>query len=114
MVVKNDEVKKEHRLHLRLDERTYKRLEYWATLKQVTIAKYVQDAIDLAIDYENGNFHIDNILDGRMAQMVDAFNAQSSSFHNMMDMMTVFMKMLTDLTRGENYLDDDREDGELE
>ena len=104
-------VKKEHRLHLRLDERTYKRLEYWATLKQVTIAKYVQDAIDLAIDYENGNFHIDNILDGRMAQMVDA---QSSSFHNMMDMMTVFMKMLTDLTRGENYLDDDREDGELE
>ena len=107
-------VKKEHRLHLRLDERTYKRLEYWATLKQVTIAKYVQDAIDLAIDYENGNFHIDNVLDGRMAQMTDAFNAQSSSFHNMSDAMFTFMKMMTDMIRGENYLDDNKEDGELE
>lgn len=107
-------VKKEHRLHLRLDERTYKRLEYWATLKQVTIAKYVQDAIDLAIDYENGNFHIDNVLDGRMAQMVDAFNAQSSSFNNMSDAMFTFMKMMTDMIRGENYLDDNKEDGELE
>lgn len=107
-------VKKEHRLHLRLDERTYKRLEYWATLKQVTIAKYVQDAIDLAIDYENGNFHIDNVLDGRMAQMTDAFNAQSSSFNNMSDAMFTFMKMMTDMIRGENYLDDNKEDGELE
>ena len=107
-------VKKEHRLHLRLDERTYERLRYWATLKQVTIAKYVQDAIDLAIDYENGNFHIDNVLDGRMAQMVDAFNAQSSSFNNMSDAMFTFMKMITDMTRGENYLDDRNEDGELE
>lgn len=107
-------VKKEHRLHLRLDERTYKRLEYWATLKQVTIAKYVQDAIDLAIDYENGNFHIDNVFDGRMVQMVDAFNAQSSSFNNMSDAMFTFMKMMTDMIRGENYLDDNKEDGELE
>ena len=107
-------VKKEHRLHLRLDERTYKRLEYWATLKQVTIAKYVQDAIDLAIDYENGNFHIDNVLDGRMAQMTDAFNAQSSSFNNMSDAMFTFIKMMTDMIRGENYLDDNKEDGELE
>lgn len=107
-------VKKEHRLHLRLDERTYKRLEYWATLKQVTIAKYVQDAIDLAIDYENGNFHIDNVLDGRMAQMTDAFNAQSSSFNNMSDAMFTFMKMMTDMIRGKNYLDDNKEDGELE
>lgn len=107
-------VKKEHRLHLRLDERTYKRLEYWATLKQVTIAKYVQDAIDLAIDHENGNFHIDNVLDGRMAQMTDAFNAQSSSFNNMSDAMFTFMKMMTDMIRGENYLDDNKEDGELE
>lgn len=106
-------VKKEHRLHLRLDERTYKRLEYWATLKQVTIAKYVQDAIDLAIDYENGNFHIDNVLDGRMAQMVDAFNAQSSSFNNMSDAMFTFMKMMTDMIRGKNYLDDNKEDGNL-
>lgn len=106
-------VKKEHRLHLRLDERTYERLRYWATLKQVTIAKYVQDAIDLAIDYENGNFHIDNVLDGRMAQMTDAFNAQSSSFNNMSDAMFAFMKMIMDMTRGENYLDDDREDGNL-
>ena len=114
MAVKNDGIKKEHRLHLRLDERTYKRLEYWATLKQVTIAKYVQDAIDLAIDYENGNFHIDNVLDGRMAQMVDAFNAQSSSFNNMSDAMFTFMKMMTDMIRGENYLDDNKEDGELE
>ena len=107
-------VKKEHRLHLRLDERTYKRLEYWATLKQVTIAKSVQDAIDLAIDYENGNFHIDNVLDGRMAQMTDAFNAQSSSFNNMSDAMFTFMKMMTDMIRGKNYLDDNKEDGELE
>ena len=107
-------VKKEHRLHVRLDDATYKRLEYWATLKQVSIAKYVQDAIDLAIDYENGNFHIDNVLDGRMAQMVDAFNAQSSSFNNMSDAMFTFMKMMTDMIRGENYLDDNKEDGELE
>ena len=106
-------VKKEHRLHLRLDERTYKRLEYWATLKQVTITKYVQDAIDLAIDYENGNFHIDNVLDGRMAQMTDAFNAQSSSFNNMSDAMFTFMKMMTDMMRGENYLDHNKEDGNL-
>lgn len=113
MATKKDGIKTEHRLHLRLDERTYKRLEYWATLKQVTIAKYVQDAIDLAIDYENGNFHIDNVLDSRVAQMVDAFNAQSSSFNNMSDAMFTFMKMMTDMMRGENYLDDNKEDGNL-
>ncbi|SIO89648.1 hypothetical protein BQ8420_22665 [Nocardiopsis sp. JB363] len=62
---------------------------------------------------ENGDFDVPDLLTARMNQLIDENKALSTNVANLERVITSGLDSLIGLTRGENYLSDQYEDGEL-
>ncbi len=95
-----------------VDAKTYERLQFWADQKDISINQFLNDAIDLAIDYENKRFPMSTLEMARMDQMIDCMNSLTSNVNSLEKVITSGFESLLGLTRGDNYLLDYDEGGD--
>ena len=96
--------KKQHRVTAVVGDEDYKRIEYWAEKRGMSINDYVRFALDLAIKRENKDYDLPSLEAARLNQLVDAMNILSFNVGNLEHIVTTGFDSLLRMTRGENYL----------
>ena len=92
---------------------TYKRLEYWADKKGISINQYLNEALDTAIAYENKDYPLPTLEQARLNQLIDVVAVLSSNIKSLEGVTITGFDSLLGLTKGDsNYLDE-RQNGEL-
>ena len=95
-----------------VNEETYQRLMYWAEKKGISINQYLNDAIDMAIAYENRDYPLPTLEQARLNQLIDNMASMSSNVKSLENIVTSGFDSLLKLTGGDGYLLDN-EDGEI-
>lgn len=96
-----------------LESDTYERLVYWSEKKGISINQFMADAIVRAIAWENQDYPLPTLEQARLNQLIDQIAALSSNVKSMEGVIVSGLDSLLGLTRGDNYLLDHQEDGEL-
>lgn len=105
-----DEAK--HRVRATLSDETFQRLQYWAKKKECSINEYLQDAVELAIKFENRDYDLPILEIARLNQLVDSMTVLSSNIKSIENVVVSGFDSLLGLTKGNNYLLES-EDGEI-
>lgn len=100
----------DHRLTVRIPEKLFAQLSYWADLNQVSINDYVQECIEHKIRYENKDYDLPVLEVQRLNQLIDAINVLSSNVQSLEHITASGFDSLLGLTRGDNYLLEDIEE----
>lgn len=101
-----------HRLTLRVSEKKYEMLKYWAEQNECTINEFVDEATDLMIRYQNQDYPLETCEINRLNQLVDAMTVLSENVKSLESVTISGFDSLLNLTRGDNYLLE-HEDGEI-
>lgn len=102
------------RVGIRLSSTDRERAAYWADKRGYpSVNQYMVEAVVEKIRRENGDFDVPDLLTARMNQLIDEIKALSTNVANLERVVTSGLDSLIGLTRGENYLSDQYEDGEL-
>lgn len=102
------------RVALRLHPDTYQRVQYWAQSRGLSTNEWLSDAIEGAIARENGDYDLPTLEIARLSQLIDEIKALSTNSANLERMIVTMSESLIGLARGDNYLLDRDEDGELQ
>lgn len=110
-VVSEDEKveKKTYRFTACVDEETFQTVTYWAKTKKITVNDLLRDAIDYYIAYQNKNYDLPTLEIQRLNQLVDVISVLSSDINSLEKVVTSGFDSLTSLTRGDNYLLDEKD-----
>lgn len=98
------------RVTLRIKDDLYENLKYWANKNDMNINDYLIECIQTRIDFENGNYHVPDLMITRLTQLVDGYASLVDNFNQLEDVCNAGFKSIVDLTRGANYLMDDGDD----
>lgn len=102
------------RVTVPLDPDTYMRLLYWADKRNMSINEYVGEAIQRAIAWENQDYPLPTLEQARLNQLIDVV-AQLVSSHSSLESVVISgFDSLLGMTRGDNYLLNENEDGEIQ
>lgn len=101
-----------HRVTATVTDDTFERLQYWAAKKDISINQYLNDAIDMAIAFENRDYPLPTLEQARLNQLIDVVAVLSSNIKSLETTTLSSLESLTGLARGDNYLLN-HEDGEL-
>ncbi|GAA1457465.1 hypothetical protein NE857_21860 [Nocardiopsis exhalans] len=102
------------RVGIRLSSTDRERAAYWADKRGYpSVNEYMATAVIEKISRENGDFDVPDLLTARLNQLIDENKALSTNVANLERVVTSSLDSLIGLTRGENYLSDQYEDGEL-
>lgn len=102
------------RVGIRLSSTNRERAAYWADKRGYpSVNEYMATAVIEKIRRENGDFDVPELLTARLNQLIDENKALSTNVANLERVFTSSLDSLIGLTRGENYLLDQYEDGEL-
>ena len=101
-----------HRLTLRLTEKDYDRLAYWANRSKMSINEFVPVILDRWVDIENGNYQLPTLEAARLNQLIDVVLGLSSNVGSLETVVINGFDSLLQLTKGDNYLLE-HEDGEF-
>lgn len=102
----------DHRLTVRIPEKLFQQLSYWADLNQVSINDYVQECIEHKIRFENKDYDLPVLEVQRLNQLIDAINVLSSNVQSLEHITSSGFDSLLGLARGDNYLLEDEEGDE--
>lgn len=102
------------RVPLRLHPDSYERAKYWAKKKDVSVNTYLAEAIEAQIARENGDYDLPTLEVARLNQIVDEIRALSTNVGSLESVVITMSGSLLGLAKGENYLMDEDEDGELD
>lgn len=101
------------RVALRLESKTHERVLYWADQQGVSVNEYITAAVEAAIARENGDYDLPTLEIARLNQLVDETKALSTNVGSLEQVVTTMASSIIGLAKGDNYLFDDAEDGEL-
>ena len=101
------------RVTVTLQDDMYERLVYWAEKNGISINQYLGDAIAKAIAWENQDYPLPTLEQARLNQLIDTIAVLSANVKSMESVVVSGFDSLLGLTRGDNYLLDHQEDGEL-
>lgn len=101
------------RVALRLDSKTYERVLYWAGVQDVSANEYIAAAVEAAIARENGDYDLPTLEIARLNQMLDEVKALSTNVGSLEQVVVNMSQSIIGLAKGDNYLFDEAEDGEL-
>lgn len=93
----------------------YEQVKFWAKKQGITVNQFISEAISLAIDFQNGDYHIsdqDGIVMGQLDQIRHGMADLNSNIVVMQKDVLSALDSLISLTRGDNYLLDTG-DGDL-
>lgn len=99
------------RVYVKLDEREYAELMHWANARDVSMQEYLLEAIKYKMAYDAGDVDVPDALVQRVAQLVESEIELRSEFNNLRELIVSSMRSLLALTRGDNYLLDDADEG---
>lgn len=102
-----------HRLTLRLSEKDYDRLSYWAEHAGVSMNEFVPMILDRWVDIENGNYELPTLEAARLNQLIDTVLGMSKNMQSLETVVINGFDSLLQLTKGDNYLLAHQEDGEF-
>lgn len=96
---------------IRLDVDTMERIEYWAARRQMSKNEYIAAAIDHMIAWENKDYDLPTAEIQRLNQLVDLVMSLNSNVRSLEQMTQSGFDSLLGLTRGDNYLLEQDEEG---
>lgn len=96
--------KNKTRVTVTLTDEEYQTLSHWSKIKQESMNEYIHDGISRQLDYDNHDFHTEDIMTAKMNQMVDAINALSDRISTVQHVVSLGFKSLMSVTRGDEYL----------
>lgn len=98
---------------LRVHEDTAMRVSYWAPRHGLSENAYMAEAVEEKIARENGDYDLPTLEQKRLAQLIDEIKSLSTNQANLEKVISSGFTSLVGLARGDNYLIDMDEDGEL-
>lgn len=101
-----------HRLTVRLSQKDFERLEYWAQKKGRSINEFIVVLLDQYVDIQNGSYELPTLEIARLNQLIESQQVLSRNVASLESIVVNGFDSLLSLTRGDNYLLD-AEDGEL-
>lgn len=102
------------RVFIRLSADEKQRAEYWADKRGFeSFNDYVAEAVAEQVRRENLDYDLPTLEIARLNELIDQIKALSTNNANLERVVTSGFESLIGLTRGDNYLLDDSEDGEL-
>ena len=100
------------RITATVDQDVYDKLQYIADKKGCSLSDILRDAIDLKIRYENEDYYpLAKIEATRLNQLVDHISILSSNVKNLENLTMEGFSSLLNLTKGDNYLFEEDENG---
>ena len=108
-----DNKKEQKRVTASVSDDMYHMMCYWAKKHNMTINQYLVDAIEMKIAYENKDYPVSTLEQARLNQLIDAQTALSSNVESLEKIIISGFDSLLQLTRGDNYLLDHSEDGDI-
>lgn len=104
---------KEHRLTLRLQEDEYNKLAYWADHEGYSINEFVPILLQQYTDISQGNYPLQTLEQQRLNQLIETVTVLSRNVQTLESVTTKGFDSLLGLTRGDNYLLEQTETGEI-
>ena len=101
-----------HRLTLRIGDKDYEKLKYWAERENLSVNEFVVRMLDFYVRAKNEDYDMVPLSLARQNQMIDMLTAFGQDLSSLMSIVVDGFGSLTNLTRGENYLLEP-EDGEI-
>lgn len=101
------------RVPVRLHPDIKERASYWAAKKGLSINEYIAESVEAMIRWENQDYDLPTLELQRLNQMIDEVKALSTNIKNVEQITVSGFDSLLGLTRGDNYLLREKEDGEL-
>lgn len=99
---------------IRLAPNSYARSEYWAQSRGFSsVNEYMAEAVEEKIERENGDYDLPTMEIARVTELSDLTKALSVDVANLSRLVVTMADTLVGLARGDNYLSDLAEDGEL-
>lgn len=89
----------------------YEQLLYWSSKRGISINQYLYDALEHAIAWENQDYPLPTIEAARLVQLVDIVSGLKADINNIHKVVDSGFSSLLTLTKGDNYLLDDTDDG---
>lgn len=102
-----------HRVTCTLTSDEYERLKYWADKNEMSVNEYIREAVESAIKKENGDYDLPTLETKRLNQLVDIVTVLNYNMKELESTVIHYMDSLLNLTRGDNYLLEQDEDGEI-
>lgn len=101
-----------HRVTATVTEDLLEQMKYYANKKNISINQFLNDAIEMAIAWENKDYPLPTLEQARLNQLIDQMAAMSANVHSLENVVTSGFDSLLGLTRGDNYLLDSN-DGDI-
>lgn len=101
------------KVSLRLHPDVYERVRYWSDKKDVPINEWLQEAVEEKIARANGDYDLPTLEIARLNQLRDEVAALSTNVGSLEQVVINMASSILGLAKGDNYLIDDDDDGEL-
>lgn len=102
-----------HRLTLRISESCFQKLSYWADREGCSINEFVPIILDKYISIMNGNYDLPSLEIQRLNQLIESMTVMSRNMQSLETVVINGFDSLLGLTRGDNYLLEAHETGEV-
>ena len=102
-----------HRLTVRMDEPDFERLEYWAKHEGYSINEFIVVMLEQYIGIANGNYQLPTLEVQRLNQLIESQAVMSRNLQSLESIVVSGFDSLLGLTRGDNYLLESDETGEV-
>lgn len=107
-------VSENHRLTLRFSQADFDRMKYWAEKADCSINEFIILMLEQWIDIQNGNYELPTLEVQRLNQLIESHSVMARDLQSLTSVVINGFDSLLSLTKGDNYLLDDSEDGELD
>ena len=101
-----------HRVTATVTKDILEQVNYYAKKKNISINQFLNEAVEMAIAWENKDYPLPTLEQARLNQLIDQMAIMSSNVNSLEKVITSGFDSLLGLTRGDNYLLD-HQDGEL-
>ena len=107
---KNSDLRERVTLRMTKDEKD--KLEYWAQKAGYSTNEFVLRLLERWIDIENGNYQLPTLEAQRLNQLIESQTVMSRNMQSLEQIAISGFDSLLGLTRGDNYLLEQTDDGE--
>ena len=100
------------RITLRMEPEDTLKLDYWAERAGLSRNEFVLRMLERWIDIENGNYQLPTLEIQRLNQLIESQSVMSRNMQALEQVVINGFDSLLGLTRGDNYLLEQTDDGE--
>ena len=99
------------RVTLRFSQDDYRALCYWAEKGGYSLSEFIPVLLHRYAAIENGDYQLPTLEQRRLNQLIELITALSQDVHTLENVVTSGFDSLLGLTRGDNYLFEQSDEG---